>query len=190
MPVRRSAPNNRQAILAAAREELAVRGYEGMTLRQVAARAGVDPRLVRYYFTSKQDLVRACIAGRFEEEPLGADVLNGDESSVGQRLVRRVLRTWEEQPVSCRALLAAAMSEEEGAGDALRTITSAVEPVVARFAPDRHPLRSALICAQLIGLWMAIGVAGTLDLRRSTEQLVPTVGEVVQRLISAPLPAP
>ena len=186
MPSERADASNRSSILAAAREELAAHGYDGMTMRRVAGRAGVDPRLVRYYFPSKQELVRACIDTRLDAETVRAE-LAGDEDSIGHRLVRRVLRTWDEQPVSCRALLAAALSEEE-ADAVVALVVSAVEPAVEGFAPDRHPLRSALICAQLVGLWMTVGVAGTVDLRRSTEQIVRLAGDAVQRLIRAPLP--
>jgi AcrR family transcriptional regulator len=186
VPRQRADASNRSAILAAAREELAAHGYHGMTMRRVAGRAGVDPRLVRYYFPSKQELVHSCIDARLDAETVRAE-LAGDEDSIGHRLVRRVLRTWDEQPVSCRALLAAAVSEQE-AGAVMALVVSAVEPVVQSYAPDRQPLRSALICAQLVGLWMTVGVAGVVDLRRSTEQLARLAGDAVQRLIKAPLP--
>lgn len=47
----------RAAIVAAAEELLRERGYDGMTMREVAQRAGVSLGNAYYYFSSKEDLV-------------------------------------------------------------------------------------------------------------------------------------
>ncbi len=50
------------AVVAAAVDELATGGIAGVTVRQIAARAGVNPGLVHRYIGSKVDLVRRAVA--------------------------------------------------------------------------------------------------------------------------------
>ena len=53
---RASGQDTRRRILAAAGEPFSARGYEGVTIRDIAAAADADPALVIRYFTSKNDL--------------------------------------------------------------------------------------------------------------------------------------
>jgi AcrR family transcriptional regulator len=52
----------REALLVAAHEVMAEKGYPRVTLREVAERAGVQPALVNYYFGGKDGLLRSVIA--------------------------------------------------------------------------------------------------------------------------------
>src|SRR5690606_18465878 len=49
--------DGRDALIAAATDELRVASPESLTLAAVAARAGVHPALIRYYFGSKDNLL-------------------------------------------------------------------------------------------------------------------------------------
>jgi TetR/AcrR family transcriptional regulator, repressor for neighboring sulfatase len=51
----------RQAILAAARELFAAHGVDGVSVRQIAAKAGVNHALVHRYFGAKDDMVAAIL---------------------------------------------------------------------------------------------------------------------------------
>jgi AcrR family transcriptional regulator len=51
----------RQAILSAARELFAAHGVDGVSVRQIAARAGVNHALVHRYFGAKDDMVAAIL---------------------------------------------------------------------------------------------------------------------------------
>ncbi len=51
----------RDDILAAARTEFAEDGYDGATIRGIAARADVDPALVHHYFGAKEQLFEAAV---------------------------------------------------------------------------------------------------------------------------------
>ena len=49
----------REALLRAARNYFATRGFQQASLRQIAAEAHVNPAMVHYYFGSKKLLLRA-----------------------------------------------------------------------------------------------------------------------------------
>lgn len=52
----------REALLTAAHELMAEKGYPRVTLREVAERAGVQPALVNYHFGGKDGLLRSVVA--------------------------------------------------------------------------------------------------------------------------------
>src|SRR5262245_12633181 len=87
-------PPNREAILAAAREQFAERGYDNATIRGIAARAGVDPALVHHYYGTKADLFAAALRMPINPREVLAGVLPGDVATLGERLVRRFLDIW------------------------------------------------------------------------------------------------
>jgi AcrR family transcriptional regulator len=63
-----SLPKTAQKILAAARKLLVERGYEAMTLENVAAEAGVNKASIRYNFGNKAGLVTAVLDSYIHEE--------------------------------------------------------------------------------------------------------------------------
>ena len=58
---RRPGGGTRAAILAAARQSFGDGGYDHATIRDIAARAGVDPALVHHYFGTKEHLFAAAL---------------------------------------------------------------------------------------------------------------------------------
>ena len=61
---RGDATATRQAILVAARELFAAHGVDGVSVRDIAAAAGVNHALVHRYFGAKGDMVDAILAVR------------------------------------------------------------------------------------------------------------------------------
>lgn len=55
----RDAERSRQRLLAAALDEFSERGYAGARVSSIAARAGVNPQLITYYFGGKPGLYQA-----------------------------------------------------------------------------------------------------------------------------------
>ncbi len=55
----------REAILAAARELITERGYDGVTMRDLAKASGVAPKTLYHQFESKEKLLRAAVEERF-----------------------------------------------------------------------------------------------------------------------------
>lgn len=90
-PPVRDAELTRQRIVAAARTAFADLGYEGATVRGIAAKAGVAPNLVTRYFTGKEGLF--LVAARMD---LGVrHVLPGPHCELGARIAARVVARWE-----------------------------------------------------------------------------------------------
>ncbi|RLL69387.1 TetR family transcriptional regulator [Streptomyces sp. Z26] len=81
---RRDPEASRGAILDAARAELNAHGYSRMTIRRVAARAGVTHGLVMRHFGTKERLFLAAIPG---PQRLGA-ALAGDPATLPERIAR------------------------------------------------------------------------------------------------------
>src|SRR3712207_4692738 len=72
---RRDKAATKQALLDAAVEEFARRGYDAATTREVAAAAGVNEGLIQRYFGGKQGLLLAIVQGFCGEGQRGACTL-------------------------------------------------------------------------------------------------------------------
>ncbi len=56
-----------QALLASGRELLPALGCAGLSVRAVAAHAGVAPGMFHYHFGSKREFLRTLLSGLYEE---------------------------------------------------------------------------------------------------------------------------
>ncbi len=66
-PRTRDADRSREAILAAARDEFAQAGLGGARVEAIAERAGVDKKLIYYYFANKDALFLAVLEGAYQD---------------------------------------------------------------------------------------------------------------------------
>ena len=154
---RRGAPETRERILAAARAGFAEHGFDGASIRDVAARAGVDPALVHHYFGSKQRLFVAAMEWPFDPAVAIPRFVGGDPVGRGERVARFVVDLWEDpgfQPVVVGLIRSAA--SDAGAAHMLRELVEA-GPLAALsgvVGPDAR-LGVELVASQLIGLAMA-----------------------------------
>src|SRR5436190_21555417 len=87
--------DTREAILTAARDAFAERGFDGASIRAIATTAGVDPALVHHYFGNKDQLFLAAIEAPINPAELLERVAAGDPSDVGERLVHTFLSVWD-----------------------------------------------------------------------------------------------
>jgi AcrR family transcriptional regulator len=55
----------REAILASARDLITAHGYEGVTMRDLAAKANVTPKTLYHQFGNKEKLLRTAVEERF-----------------------------------------------------------------------------------------------------------------------------
>ena len=152
----RSKAKRREAIVRAAMELFAERGYDATTVADIAAAADVAPRTVAMYFPSKQDIAMS----RFSEV-VGTltDALRhraADESVT--QIVRRWLRAGEAGTDGELKELAVRMYAANPELNALRTarmaeaITAGAEAVAAEsgLAPDAPGPRIAAVAAAAV----------------------------------------
>ncbi|MDR2347652.1 MAG: TetR family transcriptional regulator [Bifidobacteriaceae bacterium] len=157
----------RDHILDAARALFGEHGFEGTTVRQIAERAGVDAKLVYYYFGSKEELFGATIAaffraGRFADllvQTVDAAPAEADPSqSPGGRYVKAVLTVIEGEEIGpgFLSLVRGLGAHEPSRRIFVRFVTA---EFIARVAPQlQEPwpeARATLAGSHVLGLVMA-----------------------------------
>jgi AcrR family transcriptional regulator len=186
-------PDTREAILAAAREAFAERGFDGASIRAIATSAGVDPALVHHYFGTKDQLFLATMNAPFDPRELLPQAIAGPRDQVGERLVRLFLRVWDSPPgrTAGEALLRSAVTNEWTA----RLMREFVTTQILRRAmehleldPAQAPLRASLVGSQLAGVAMARYILKVEPLASApAEAVVAAVGPTVQRYLTGDL---
>jgi AcrR family transcriptional regulator len=179
----------RQKVLDAARRQFSALGYDRTTLRSVAAEAGVDQKLVAYFFGSKQALLVA--ASRLPFDPLAAipEVLGGDPRWVGERLARLVVGLLEDPESGGRliGLVRAAAAEPEAARMVRDLFTREIwAPAAGRLQASRPELAVGLVATQVLGLVLARYVIRSEPLASlPPEAVVAALAPTLQRLLEA-----
>jgi AcrR family transcriptional regulator len=142
-------------VLDIARRRFLAEGYQAVTLRSIAAEAGVDAALVSYFFGSKRGLFGAALALTANPPELLLAALPGDPASLPERVLAGLLAAWDDpqQGGPLRVLVTAAVQDPGVA----RLLTDAFEhEMVDRVADHvggphaRH--RAGAFVAQLAGL--------------------------------------
>lgn len=183
--------DTRAEILAAAREQFAARGYDGATIRGIAAAADVDPALVHHYFGTKRELFVAAVALPFHPGELVAAATTGDPDQAGQRLVRALLAVWgtERGQATMQSLLRSALTDDH----VLRMLRefmleTVLTPIVAALGPDQARLRAALLASQVTGLALIRYVVRLEPLASADpETIVVAIGPTLQRYLTGKL---
>lgn len=148
----------RDAILDAARDLFAERGYAGTSIRAIAGAADVDPGLVRHYFGDKDTLFATTVAVRTVIPERLAESLRGDPATVGHRVADTYLRLWEEsdtRPV-LMALVRSATTSERAATMLFEILGSRVRAQSGFENLDEARMRQiGLVASHLLGVAIA-----------------------------------
>lgn len=185
---RERSEQTRRAIIKAAREHFGRHGYDGTTIRAVAASAGIDPSMVMRYYTSKRNLFTAA---------MDLDLALPDLAAVppedrGRVAVEHFLALWEgpEPNDLLRILLASAATNADAARHVDSILKTQLEQMVRAAVPDHDTAaaRAGLIATQLLGLALCRHI---LQLPQVTalgkDTITRAVGPVIQRYLTAPL---
>ena len=183
--------DTREAILAAAQRLFAERGFEGASMRAIAAEAGVDAALITHFFGSKANLLAAAIEWPFDPDRELPRILKAGRDRVGEGLVALFVRTWDRDgsrhPVI--TLLRAAITEPSAAGllaDFMRT--RLFGPLLAELGSDQPDIRANLLAAQLGGLGLARYILRLEPLASAPPRnVVRWVAPNIQRYLTSPL---
>jgi AcrR family transcriptional regulator len=182
-PGRRPGPTEtRAAILAAARDLFAEKGYDGASLRGIARAAGVDPALLHHFFGSKEGVFVAAMRFPLDPGELVPQIADVPRGRLGESLARLLLGVWDdpERRAPLVAMLRSAMTNERVAASVREFLSAELfGPVMA--AHGVPALRLDAAAAQLLGLMVLRHVLRLEPLASAdTEDLVALVGPVLQ----------
>jgi AcrR family transcriptional regulator len=93
-PRARDADRSQLAILASARDEFSARGLAGARMDSIAERAGLNKRLIYYYFGSKDDLFLAVLERVYADIRAAEQRLHLDEIEPVEAIRQLVSFTW------------------------------------------------------------------------------------------------
>ncbi|GAA4934975.1 TetR family transcriptional regulator [Streptomonospora halophila] len=182
----------KEAILAAAREQFADKGYTGATFRGIAAQAGVDPALVRHFYGTKDQLFAATLA--LPGEALGRlqQAFEGGTEELGERFARAYLGLWEDPETlpALKALVRTALTTDQTA-DLMRDFLQEriLGELASRLGDDQPRLRAVLAATHLVGAAVARHVIGVEPLASlDFEDLVSLLAPNLQSYLTGDLP--
>ena len=182
-------------MLAAARATFAERGFDGATIRAIAADAGVDPALVHHYFGSKDQLFLAAIRAPADPADLLPEVLAAGRDELGAAVVRLLLKVWDGPMRSAGLALVRSAVGNEWTAKLLREflVTQVLRRVVGTLEVPaaEQEVRGALVASQLIGIVMGRYVIKVEPLASaSPEWLIAAIGPNVQRYLTGDVELP
>ncbi len=188
--------DTREAILAAARDAFAERGFDRTSIRAIATSAGVDPALVHHYFGTKDELFLATVQAPMDPAILLPGVIDGPVEELPERLVRVFLTMWD-HPVTGTAALALVRSglQHDWSARLLRELltTRILRRVLGTLPidPAEAPLRGSLVASQMIGLAMIRYVLKLEPLASADhETVMAAVAPNIRRYLFEPLKLP
>lgn len=174
----------RTAILAAATTEFASRGYEAVSLRSIARKAGVDPALVHHYFTEKADLFAESIRAPIRPDRVVKEILAGPRDRVGENIIRYLLGAFEDRSARTRmiSLIHTALGQEFAATMLRQFLVREVFKRIAEaIGGEDSQLRASLAASQIVGLMIVrYGIRVEPIASASIEEVVARIGPVIQ----------
>jgi AcrR family transcriptional regulator len=178
------AERTKAVILAAARERFAESGYEGATIRAIAADANIDPSMVMRYFGNKDQLFAA--AAEFDLQ--FPDLSDLDRSELGAALVGHFLARWEGDEALI-VLLRSSTTNAEAAQRMKEIFAAQLLPAIAKLTPDDAPRRAGLIATQMLGMALCryvLRIPPIVDMARA--ELADWLAPTLQRYVAEPRP--
>ena len=151
-------PETRIAVLEVARRRFLSDGYQAVTMRSIAADAGVDAALISYYFGSKKGLFGAAMALSSNPPEVLIGALAGDPEHLPERVLLALLYAWDdpEGGDALRVMVNAAIQEPDLARLLREVLEHEIVDRIAEYLPGRSArLRAAAFVTQLAGLIFA-----------------------------------
>ena len=184
--------DTKDAILAAARDAFAEKGFDGASIRYIATGAGVDPALVHHYFGTKDQLFLAAMQIPMDPGKIIPQLAAAGMNGLGERLVRTFIGIWDSPAGAAGvALLRSAVRNEFAARMLREFITTQIMRRVLTHLdldPAETPTRASLVASQIIGLAMMRYVIKLEPLASAAPDAVAAaIGPTLQRYISEPI---
>ncbi|GGC86893.1 TetR family transcriptional regulator [Tersicoccus solisilvae] len=190
---RRAAGHDTRAlILAAARRRFAADGFDGATVRAIAAEAGVDPAMINHHFGGKEPLFIASVEAPFDPAQYVRSVRPEVADGLAARLLSTLLPVWD-SPAGAAAvgLFRSGLHRDWGVSLLRQFIQRrALTPIVEHLPgdDDERALRASLVASQIAGLLLTryvIKLEPIASMRH--EQVVALIAPNLQRYLTGPL---
>jgi AcrR family transcriptional regulator len=177
----RKSDRTRAAILDAAQKLFAQHGHDRTTVRDIAAKASIDPALVIRYFGSKDELFVRAAAFDLRMP----DLSKVKRSQIGDTLIRRFLELGEGF-TGMTVLLRSAASNDYAASRVRQLFAAQVLPAFARVGSRADAAeRAGLVASQLLGLALCRYILKIPPVAEmSAEEIVKHIGPTIQRYAS------
>jgi AcrR family transcriptional regulator len=178
----RNAAATRAAILDSARIRFAKEGYDGASVRELAADAGVDPALISRYFGSKEELFVAVL----DAGGASRDFFEGDVATFGERISRMLLGEEREPAKFDKVMIMLRSCSSPTAAEAVRRASRGnfMQPFAEWLGGQDAHIRAQLAGAVMMGVSMARALNEDLDLTPDErERLRVRLAEILQRAV-------
>ncbi|MFD1147470.1 TetR/AcrR family transcriptional regulator [Saccharothrix hoggarensis] len=149
--------DTKAALLAAAREVFVERGYEGSTVRSIAARAGVDAAMVNHWFGGKEKLfAQAVLQVPIDPNALVVTLLDGPDDEIGERIVRTFLGVWDPIGGGQFSAMVRSVTAHDRVAEVLRDffVRTVLHRIIAHLDVPDAELRATLLASQIFGMGM------------------------------------
>ena len=179
--------DTKAALLAAAREVFTEQGFDGATVRAIAARAEVDAAMVNHWFGGKQGLFAAAVQLPVTPEFVRDAVFAaGPVEELGARVVRQFITVWDASGGGAFTTLVRSAATQESAAAMLREfITSVFGTLLKELGVDQPELRLGLFGSQIAGLGLARYVMRLEPIASADiDTLVSTIGPTLQHYLT------
>ena len=189
----------REAILDAARRRFGEQGYDGATIRGIAADAGVNPALVHHFYGTKERLFAAAMRLPVVPSDIITSVLGAERDRLGDDFLPRIgevltgtmLRAWDVADIRTAfiGLLRSAATSEQGVTMLREFVTGTILASLIQVAglsdDEEGRYRATLVASQVVGLGFARYVLGLEPVASATtEDLVAAIGPTMQRYLT------
>jgi AcrR family transcriptional regulator len=185
----RTGEQSRQRILEAARAGFMRDGYDGATIRKIAADAGVDIAMVYYFFKNKEGLFNAAVLTGPQHPLQQLDgLLDEGTDDIGARLVRRFVEGWDqgggfEPLITLWRSAGVHMQARELLHHALAGPMA--ERIATEFGVADAELRAELVASHLMGVAFARYMLKIEPLASTpVDELVVLIGPTLQRYLT------
>jgi AcrR family transcriptional regulator len=187
-------PETRNQVLDVARSRFLAEGYQAVTLRSIAAEAGVDVALVSYFFGSKKGLFGAALALPANPPELLRGALPGDPATLPERVLTTLLTAWDDpgQGGPLRIMVTAAVADRELARLLKEVLErEMIDRIAEHIGGADARNRAGAFAAQLAGLVftryvLRIDPVATMPVDELTRYLAPGL----RAALHGPRPAP
>ena len=167
-PRRRDAEATKAVILEAARRTFTERGYDGAGVREIAAAAAVDTRLISRYFGSKEGLFEAVVEVAYEKSMMMTPEANADAARI-------LLTDTDQHPMDGMLLTLRSAANPRAAAIMRESLERNYQQRLADALPGEDAkARAALLIAICSGVMLSRLVLGHAELTGpDVEKLIP-----------------